>query len=255
MVSTQEVIAIVEICFYVPLFLLTLAVAFRHGFGRQLGWVFLCIFCAVRITGAAFEYEAIQNPTNTTDSTWFIILSSVGLSPLFLATMGLIKRIADETTANGVSQRGRVIQILRIPTILALILCVVGGEDQTKANDPSKNSTGKTLTKVGIVIFVAIYVAIFVLTLITGKDVRNTPRRDRPMYFVVLVSLPLLACRLLFSILSSFTTNPSFQLGGPQPLVQLFMATVEEFIIVVLYTLAGLVAPGKNQQMQQSEFK
>ncbi len=91
--STQETIAIVELCVYAPLFLLTLLVAFRHGFGRQLGWVFLCIFTVVRIAGAAFEYESIKNPENTNYPETAAILQTVGLSPLFLASMGLIKRM------------------------------------------------------------------------------------------------------------------------------------------------------------------
>jgi hypothetical protein len=93
MVSTEEGIAIAEICVYVPVFILTVIVIFRHGFRRQAGWIYLAIFCVIRIAGAGFTISETQNPINKTDIEWAAILDSVGLSPLLLATIGLLKRV------------------------------------------------------------------------------------------------------------------------------------------------------------------
>jgi hypothetical protein len=93
MVSTKEGIAIAEICVYVPVFILTVIVIFRHGFRRQAGWMYLAIFCVIRIAGAGFTISETQNPINKTDIEWAAILDSVGLSPLLLATIGLLKRV------------------------------------------------------------------------------------------------------------------------------------------------------------------
>jgi hypothetical protein len=93
MVSTAEAIAYAEICVYVPIFLLTAIVIFRHGFQKQLGWIYLTIFCVVRLAGAIFEIKKVHNPTNKTDIEWSMILQSVGLSPLLMATLGLLKRV------------------------------------------------------------------------------------------------------------------------------------------------------------------
>jgi hypothetical protein len=49
-----------------------------------------------------------------------------------------------------------------------------------------------------------------------------------------------LAVRLLWSILATFSNNSDFSLTGGKPLIQLFMAIVEEFIIVCSYTFVGL---------------
>jgi hypothetical protein len=84
MISTEEAIAIAEICVYVPIFLLTLIIFFRHGFKRQSSWIYLAIFCLVRLAGAAFKIKSASNPTSRTDITWAGILQSVGLSPLLL---------------------------------------------------------------------------------------------------------------------------------------------------------------------------
>jgi hypothetical protein len=93
MVSTDESIAIGEICVYIPVFILTLIVVLRHGFKRQAGWIYLAIFCVIRIAGAGFKISQTQNPTNKTDIEWAAILDAVGLSPLLLASMGLLKRV------------------------------------------------------------------------------------------------------------------------------------------------------------------
>jgi len=92
-VSTDGKIAIAEICVYVPIFILTLITVFRHGAGRQLGWIYLTIFCLIRLVGAGFKFANDNNPTNSTDLEWATILFSVGLSPLLMASLGLLKRV------------------------------------------------------------------------------------------------------------------------------------------------------------------
>lgn len=47
----------------------------------------------VRWIGAAFELAREDHPTNKTDTEWAMVLRSVGLSPLIMATMGLLKRV------------------------------------------------------------------------------------------------------------------------------------------------------------------
>ncbi|MCJ1403599.1 hypothetical protein MMC11_006822 [Xylographa trunciseda] len=267
---TEEIIAIVELCVYIPILPLALIVVFRHGWRKQLGWIYLAIFCLVRIAGGGFKIASVRNPDNSTDLEWSFILQSVGLSPLLMATMGLLKRITDQVSetippnqdsynntamagfisqsrvgniitkrATAVSRRSRVIQIAQLPTMIALILCVVGGVDQA-SSDVSEHSTGQTYTKVGVAIFLVIYVLLFGLTVITAADLGNAPRGEKRIYFAVAATLPLLAVRLLYSILAAFTSISSFSIANPDPWVQLFMAVVEELLAVILYTLAGL---------------
>ncbi|PMD24639.1 hypothetical protein NA56DRAFT_594944 [Hyaloscypha hepaticicola] len=260
MVSTAQGIAYSELVVYIPVFLLTAIIIFRHGFQKQLGWIYLTIFCVIQIAGAIFEIKREQSPTNKTDIEWAEILQSVGLSPLLMASLGLLKRVTDEVSnhvrsmnnsflptsgianivtkrATANSRRSRIIQIAQLLTMIALILCIAGGIDEAG----SKLSEGQKLTKIGIAIFAVIYVLLFALSVITMKDVGNAPREEKRIYMVVLIALPLIAVRLLWSILSAFGQSSDFSLNSPKPLIQLFMATVEEFIVVVCYTTVGLL--------------
>lgn len=182
-----------------------------------------------------------------------------------MASLGLLKRVTDEVShhvrsnnsmvsdfgaasrvvglvtkrADANSRRSRTIQIAQLPTMIALILCVVGGLDEADS-DASDISEGKKLTKIGVAIFLVVYLLLFALVVITMKDVGNAPRGEKRIYFAVLGALPLLAIRLLWSILATFGNNKDFSLNSSKPLIQLFMAVLEEFVIVCFYTLAGL---------------
>lgn len=92
--------------------------------------------------------------------------------------------------------------------------------------------------------FLIIYVLLFSLVVITVKDVGNAPRGEKRIYFAVVAALPLIAVRLLWSILAAFANSSTFSIASPQPYVQLFMAILEELIIVCMYTLAGLTVQG-----------
>lgn len=55
----------------------------RHGRDGLLGWLFLFFFCTLRIIGGAL---AVNSP-----STAATVISSVGLSPVLLATAGTLQ--------------------------------------------------------------------------------------------------------------------------------------------------------------------
>jgi hypothetical protein len=266
MVSTVEGVAIGEICVYVPIFILTLVVVFRHGFKREMGWIYLAIFSIIRLTGAGFKIESDHNPDSKTDAEWAAILQSVGLSPLLMASLGLLKRITDEVSnhlrsdnnnyamqgglvgkiitkrATANSRRSRIIQIAQLPTTIALILCIVGGMDE--ADGGAKFATGQKYTKIGVIMFLCIYLLLGALTIITVKDVGNAPRGEKRIYWAVVLALPLLAVRLLWTLLAAFSNNKTFSIMGGNVWIQLAMAIAEELIIVVMYTMVGLTVSG-----------
>lgn len=267
MISAPEAIAIAELCVYTPIFLLTSVVLFRHGFKRQSGWIYLAVFCAVRIAGAIFKIESTKNPRNKTDLEWSAILQSVGLSPLLLASLGLLKRVTDYASdrvrsdqgqldrdnfaikgrarltgkllskyATATSRRSRVIQLAQVPILVALVLCIIGGTDTAGGNQ-----TGTTLTKVGILIFAVAYILHAILLAITSRDLGNAPRGDRRLYWVLIAALPFLGVRLLWSLLAVFAHFKKFAIEGGNPWVNFGMAVVMEFVIVCLYTGTGLM--------------
>lgn len=91
-VTYGDGIAIGQITYYVPALLASAFVIHKHGAKKSAGWFFLTLFCLVRIVGAAARLCTISNPNSNGAWTASLVCSALGLSPLFMATLGLLSR-------------------------------------------------------------------------------------------------------------------------------------------------------------------
>lgn len=87
-----DAVAIYELVFYSPALIFSIFVAGKHGAMKSSGWVFLTIFCIIRIVGSAARITTITNPTSNDAYTIALICSVLSLSPLLMASLGLISR-------------------------------------------------------------------------------------------------------------------------------------------------------------------
>ena len=132
--------------------------------------------------------------------------------------------------------------MLHIPILLALILSIVGGT-RISSSDSSNFSSGETFEKAGVIIFLISYLAIVGFAILTTAEFSNLPRGEKRILYAVLASLPLLAVRLLYSLLADFEDNHTFNIVDGNATVQLCMAIIEEFIITFFFLVSGFVAP------------
>lgn len=72
---------------YAVLSLPVLYLVWRHGWHGLLGWGYLFVFCTLRVIGPVLQ---ISDDHKGKISTTPIIISSIGLSPLLLATVGIL---------------------------------------------------------------------------------------------------------------------------------------------------------------------
>lgn len=136
----------------------------------------------------------------------------------------------------------KVLRLLHLPIILGLIMAIVGGT-KLSSTDPSKQSSGQSFRKAGVILFLICYVAIFGVAVLTMGQFQNIPRGEKQILYAVLAALPLLAIRLLYSILSVFANNDTFNILDGNATVQFFMAVIEEMFITTFLLAAGLTAP------------
>ena len=92
MLDSRGGLALAELIFYTPALFVAVLVAVRHGYNRNAGWIFLVLLSLVRIIGSICQLVA-QNKPSTGVIEASIILSSVGLSPLILAMLGILSRV------------------------------------------------------------------------------------------------------------------------------------------------------------------
>ena len=88
----REGLSVANLVFYIPCLFIAGWVSFRHGFNRQSGWIFILLLALIRIIGSICQIVSESSPGESIDEAW-IILSSVGLSPLMLAMLGLLARV------------------------------------------------------------------------------------------------------------------------------------------------------------------
>ncbi len=83
--TAQTSLADALLAIYTILSFPVLYVIARHGFkgGAILGWGYLFVFCTLKIVGSAMQ---LSNPASPGAS----IVGSIGLSPLLLATAGVL---------------------------------------------------------------------------------------------------------------------------------------------------------------------
>ncbi len=94
MLGQRGGLAVAILIFYVIELPFAVLVSLRHGFRREAGFVFLALLCVARIIGAAgtIAYLNESNP-GVSLITMAGIMSSIGLSPLLLAMLGILGRL------------------------------------------------------------------------------------------------------------------------------------------------------------------
>ncbi|KAG8532313.1 uncharacterized protein KY384_003954 [Bacidia gigantensis] len=245
--QSREAVAIAELVIYIPLLILATYVNIRQGFSRQLGYLYLMIFCILRLGGAALTIVAVNNPTSKTDAAWASVLGSIGLSPLLLAEMGMLDRICK--SIEGRNWQVKILRLLHIPAIIGLIVGIVGG---TKLQYPDKASTGLDYLKAGSILFLLTYLGVVAMAVLTLPAFPHFHRSEKAVFAAMLAALPFLAVRILYSLLASFVNNGSFSITKGNIFVQLGMAIIMELFTALFLIAAGLIAePEKKRQQRQ----
>ncbi|MDI1491546.1 MAG: hypothetical protein OHK93_002755 [Ramalina farinacea] len=233
-IGSREGVAIGEIAVYTPLILAAVFVAFRQSFFKQIGWVYVVVFCGLRLASGALGVLSANNPKSTSDAAWTAILGSIGLSPLLLACLGCLKRVNDF-----LRPRSFIILALRlvhIPCLIALILGIIGGTD---LEHPDEQDKGYKYLKASAIIFLLTYLATLALALLTIPEFSRLRRGELGIMLAVLASLPFLAVRVLYSLLADFKHDSTFNIIDGNVWVQLAMALIMELIVAIMYILAG----------------
>ena len=100
--------------------------------------------------------------------------------------------------------------------------------------------------------FIFIYIGLFLLTMITARDFNKIPGGERRMFVAIVLSLPFLAVRILYSILSQFSNSKTFSMMNPQIWARILMSVIEECVVVIMFTIVGLTIPKFSGDMART---
>ena len=130
--SDPDKLAVIEIILYAPILLLTLLVLFRlRSSSDRRTWISLSILCALRVAGGGVQLATIKHSTDKNLYEWAAILSSVGLSALFFATIGTLTRLEeglDKVYRHPLGLTANIHNLLlQLGTTASVVLIIVGG--------------------------------------------------------------------------------------------------------------------------------
>lgn len=251
-ITYRSGVSIGEIVVYTPALLIAIYLAVRHGFSRSAGWMFLVLFTLVRIIGAGMQIATISSPDNVSLYTGYAILQNIGLSPLMLATLGLLSRLLENINRTHNTAVGtRVLNGIQLVITVGLILGIVGGVNASDNLETTGKYSPGTLSKAGSALFIVSYVAIVIATIFVSFSVKHAAQGEKRILAAVALSLPFLLVRLVYSILSTFAHNKNFNLISGSTTILLCVAFIEEFIIVIIFEGVGLTLP----QVTEPEYE
>ncbi|KAH8654557.1 hypothetical protein BGZ60DRAFT_568364 [Tricladium varicosporioides] len=139
-------LSIVQLIIYAFLTPPTLYITYRHALPGLLGWVYLLAFLSLRIVGAGLT---LSDPASTSAST----ISNIGLSPLLLATSGILHEARHYYNKNSDKKlEGLAVLSYHFFVVTALALVASGASALSNSTSAPPPTSKLTLLKIGIVI-------------------------------------------------------------------------------------------------------
>jgi hypothetical protein len=245
-------LAVAEVVFFAPALVVSSFVVFRHGFARQLGWFYLVVLSLLRIIGAScLLYSETQNNTSTGLEETIFITSAVGTAPLLLALLGFLDRVHEGMKANNTNVNMLIFRALHLLSLVGLILAIVGGTDRTDSSS-SDRSTGRSLSEAASILFLAMYLGLAVIAIITQRRIASVNDSERKLVWAGVAALPFLLVRIIYTVAVSFSPHGSvFYFLTVDVYISAFMQFLMEALVVAIFIAAGLATPKKAQQPTQ----
>ncbi|GAE00158.1 conserved hypothetical protein [Paecilomyces variotii No. 5] len=134
------------------------------------------------------------------------ILLSVGVVPLILATLGLL-RVAFSLDFERKHLVHRLVISIRIMFAVAIALLVAGGSLVGNYKSPSSVSRGLSLAKAGNVVLIVILAALIVLQIYTWQQKNSVSRATMTIVKGTASAMPFLVVRVAYALLSVFSSD------------------------------------------------
>ncbi|PMD64225.1 uncharacterized protein K444DRAFT_609189 [Hyaloscypha bicolor E] len=242
--TNRNVLSIIECIFYTPTTVLSLLLCIRHccrGQRSQIAWVFLYIYCHIRVAEAALGLATITFPSIALHGTT-ILFSLIGVPALLLTTFGLLNRVYINLAKNLPTRiKPWYFSLLQIPFEAAIGLCANGASKSTADASDGTIYQPQIWTKVGIMLCV---VGFIVMVILTGAMLRRQSHAEiseRRLLNSVTLSLPFLFIRMSYTVLVTFVDRGLFGSYEGNVLVVGMMSVLPEMVVVIIYIVEGFI--------------
>ncbi|KAL4983813.1 hypothetical protein BDW68DRAFT_191008 [Aspergillus falconensis] len=249
MFALRDAIYLIELAFYVPVVPAILFIILFHGNKNPYTWrpvvIPLIILSGLRIAAAGLGLAAID-PAKSNLLPTATLLDTIGLAPVLCLLIGLLIR------ANAPVYKGLPLWVfvpLHMVTIAATVMTAYGGRDLYTSRDSQAQEKEKDLRlmRAGIILFIALFVGIILLSVITMLKIpMKFYRTERGAVICALLCVPFLSVRLSFSAGSLFSGERSvldpMSENDTSIWLHFLMVIVMEYVVTLSATAVALTA-------------
>ena len=262
----RDILALIELIYFVPVLVAAVLVCNRHGFGKGLGWFSMIMLACFRISATTTFIAASYDNTVTGLVTASIILSKFGLASILVSLQGLLVRLSVTYLPSGYGDsvtdlhlpysnkylpdhrrvHPRVYKFAHLLTSVGVGLALAGAielGDSSNGND----AQGRTLSRIAIILFVVLWIILFTLNTQSFAFQSRIVQSERPIFTATSTALLLIAPRLLFALLAVYQVDTrvfnSLSQGHTAVVVSAVFVTLPEFIIAAVILRAGFKVP------------
>ncbi|KAJ5758181.1 uncharacterized protein N7511_006875 [Penicillium nucicola] len=197
-------------------------------------WRYAVTLSLIRIAGSISSLLLINDPTNYNIVVAVAVCQMIGIAPLLLTFIGLLRQIDVEERLPP--------KLLKIVSLVAIIGLILGIAGVSSADTDGGSYHPGTLVKVAMAIFLVVF-AVFVL--LSGwlffQLSLSLRKFQKKLFLAILISLPFLLVRLVYSALGDYTDFEAFALDG-NTTVYLCMDVLEEIIAMGVTMALGISA-------------
>ncbi|KAG2109718.1 uncharacterized protein F5147DRAFT_635140 [Suillus discolor] len=237
------ILAIVTVVTYFPLVLVSFKLVAKYSISRGDGWVLLLVFSIIRVLGGVLCFTAayVTNTSSDKLQSGSYALQSSGLSPLLLCTLGLLHSILQ--TPDGFSRYyNRQFRLLQLLGMAAFVLTIIGISSVSISN-----LNLYRMCMAGVILFCILYIILVGICLYIWTQIRFVMRYHKRLLKAVSITLPFLAVRTLYSVLStaSWANQEQFDITSDECQWEIYLAMdmLMEYAVVIIYAVAGFVLP------------
>jgi NADH:ubiquinone oxidoreductase subunit 6 (subunit J) len=247
-------IAAAKLALYIILAQPAIYCLFKHGKTGFIGWLYVQIFCVLRIVTGGIGLHDAGSSTGT------VILNSIGLSPLLLAASGILHE-ARRATNPRLNRRFDVVLEVQYHALVgaAMALIIVSVINLQKGKDVSHN---ETLLKVASALIALAWFLLAVWSLWSLSKTRSSSNSPVPSHrggmlllYAVFITLPLLGLRLSYAIafLQLQISDPSSGFLSSKA-IEVCLGLIPELLVTVIFIGVGVKTRDIKHDIKKLDF-
>ncbi|KAK7222717.1 hypothetical protein V2G26_010720 [Clonostachys chloroleuca] len=226
----MDQLSITQLAIYSTLSVPAFYILWKHGATGLLGWGYLLVFFSLRIVGCAMQLSG---------STSAAIISNIGLSPILLATAGILHeaQVYLRPELNRKLEWLKVI-LYHVQVTGGIALLAVGASRLQSSPNPTAGD--RNMAKAGMGILTSAWTVLAIWIILSCRPFARFSRIEMDignmLLISTLVSIPILGIRVIYSLVSLVSTKAS----DPSMAVRVVCTTLPEMIPAIIFCVVGL---------------